>query len=212
MMTELQVIKGPASPEAAEGASIEVDARIAEAPYLVHLIKDAVVYQQAKARQGTHAVRNRARVRGSRAKLYRQKGTGRARAGNAQATQRRGGGVVHGPQPRSHRLNMNKKGRKAALRAALAERIRGEAVTVVDHLNLESHKTRPFARWLEGFSDASTLIVEAAIDARLELASRNLPHVTLIHYTQLNVYNLLSRERLVVTREAWRAIEERLVA
>ncbi len=195
-----------------ESEALTCAEQISEAPFNPFLIKDAVVYQRAKARQGTHAVKNRALLAGSGRKLFRQKGTGYARAGDKKATQRRGGGIVHGPIPRSHNIQMNKKVRKAALRAVLGEKIRRQQLVLLDGLNLESHKTKDFARWLQDVDAPEALIVVDDIGENLERASRNLPTVAVIHHSQLNVYNLLCFEKALITKAAWQAIEERLTA
>ncbi len=207
-MGEVAVINTDQSP--AEG--LEVADQITEAPFNPFLIKDAVVYQQAKLRQGTHATKTRGQVAGSTRKLYRQKGTGYARAGNRKATQRRGGGIPHGPLPRGHAIKLNKKVRKAALRSALAEKLRQERLVVVDAIEPASHKTKDFAAWLQTMEAGTALIVTHDINPNLALAARNLPDAVVVHYGQVNVYNVLLYDKLLVTREAMVALQERLTA
>jgi large subunit ribosomal protein L4 len=191
--------------------SVEVADALVETPYHPHLIHDAVVYQRAKARQGTHSTKTRSYVSGSTRKLYRQKGTGNARAGDRKPPQRRGGGIAHGPHPRSHAIGMNARVRKLALRSALAEKLREGNLIVLDGLALESHKTKPFAQWLAGFGSPKTLIVTDALDQNLVLAARNIPDANLIHYSGLNVYHLLACNKALMTRGALKALEDRLV-
>jgi len=185
---------------------------LTEASYNPFLVKDAVVYQRAKLRQGTHATKTRSQVSGSTRKLYRQKGTGNARAGDRKATQRRGGGIVHGPIPRSHDIKLNKKVRKAALRGALAEKLRQGQLVVLDAIEPASHKTQEFAAWLAAVEAPEALIVMHEIGENLALAARNLPSVVVVHHGQLNVYNLLLYSKVLVTRQAMLALQERLSA
>jgi len=181
-------------------------------PYHPSLVHAAVLHQQAKAQSGTHAVKTRSMVQGSTRKLYRQKGTGNARAGDKKAPQRRGGGVAHGPKPRSHAIGMNKRMRKQALRSALAERIRENNLIVLDALLPASHKTKAMAEFLDGIGAPHAVIVTHELAANLVKAARNLPGVTLVHYSQLHVYTLLRHPKALVTRDALVALQERLTA
>jgi large subunit ribosomal protein L4 len=195
-----------------KAAALELADSFTEAPYNPFLVKDAVVYQRAKLRQGTHATKSRSQVSGSTRKLYRQKGTGHARAGDRKAAQRRGGGIVHGPIPRDHSIKLNKKVRKAALRGALAEKLRMGLLVVLETIEPATHKTREFAAWLAEVEAPSALIVTHEVGKNLTLAARNLPEVAVIHFGQLNVYNLLCFDKLLVTRAALMALQERLTA
>lgn len=190
--------------------ALEMADWISSAPFNPLLIKDVVVYQQAKMRQGTHATKSRGQITGSTRKLYRQKGTGNARVGDNKATQRRGGGIPHGPKPRNHAFKLNKKVRKQALRSALAEKLRSERLVVLDKIDPESHKTGSFAKWLEELKAPEALIVTHHIGENLARATRNLPSVAVIHFGQLNVYNLLVFEKAIFSREAMSALEKRL--
>lgn len=196
--------------DSSKAAELEMPGWIESTPYNPILVKDAVVYHQAKMRQGTHATKTRSQVRGSTKKLFRQKGTGSARAGDSKATQRRGGGIPHGPKPRSHAISLNKKVRKAALRSAIAEKLRQERLLVVDKIEPATHKTKDFAKWLDGLNAPEALIVTAETSENLILASTNLPSVAVIHFGQLNVYNLLVFEKAIFSREALAALEKRL--
>lgn len=205
-MAQLNVIKLDKS----KAEPFEVAGQVADAPFNPFLVKDAVVYQQAKLRQGTHAVKTRAMIIGSNRKLFRQKGTGSARPGNSKAPHRRGGGRAHGPHPRSHAFQLNKKVRKAALRSALAEKIRQQQLILMDGFELDSHKTKALHEVLGGLEALKALIVVEDVGRNLELASKNLPGVEVIHHTQLNVYNLLRYEKTLITRSAMQAVQERL--
>ena len=207
-MAQLNVIRMDQSP----AAPLEVSDALLEAPFHPYLVKDAVVYTMAKARQGTHSTKVRAELAASKIKLYRQKGTGRARVGSAKAPQRRHGAVVHGPRPRDHAIDMNKRTRKQALCSALAEKIRQKQIVVLDQLQPETHKTKDFAGWLAKLEAPAALIVVDEATDNLVRATRNLPTVELIHHTQLNVYNLLRHPKVLITREALRHVEERISA
>jgi large subunit ribosomal protein L4 len=205
-MGQVAVIKMDRSP----AGQMEVADALVQAPYSPYLIHDAVVYQRSKERQGTHSTKTRSFVQGSTRKLYRQKGTGNARAGDKKAPQRRGGGIAHGPKPRSHAIGMNVKARKAALRSALAEKLREGKLIVLENLALDSHKTKPFAAWLVSLDAPKALIVTDDVGKNLALAARNLPGTEVIHYSALNVYHVLAFEKALVTRGALKALEERL--
>ena len=205
-MAQLSVIKLDQS----KAEPFEIADQVAEAAFNPFLIKDAVVYQQAKQRLGTHATKTRSMIIGSRRKLFRQKGTGSARPGDRKAPHRRGGGVAHGPHPRDHSIRLNKKVRKAALRSALAEKIRQQKLVLVDSFDLDSHRTKDLHQTLQQLEAVKTLIVVEEIGRNLELAARNLPGVEVVHHRQLNVYNLLRYDKTLITRDAMAAIQERL--
>ena len=191
---------------------LELSDAFTEASYNPFLVKDAVVYQRAKLRQGTHSTKTRSQVAGSTRKLYRQKGTGSARVGDRAATQRRGGGIPHGPKPHSHAIKLNKKVRKSALRGAVAEKLRQGQLLVVEAIEPKTHKTKEFAATLQQLDALDSLIVTHEIGENLALAARNLPGVVVVHYSQMNVYNLLLYAKVLVTRQAMLALQERLTA
>jgi len=191
---------------------LELADAFSETAYHPVLVHDAVVYQRAKAQAGTHAVKTRSMVQGSTRKLYRQKGTGNARAGDKKAPQRRGGGIAHGPKARSHAIGMNKRMRKQALLSALAEKIRERNLIVLDALAPASHKTKAMLEFLNGIEAPNALIVTHDLGDNLVKATRNLPGVALVHYSQLHVYILLRHPKTLVTRDALLALQERLTA
>lgn len=207
-MAQVEVVKM----DRTKADALELSDQITEAPFNPFLIKDMVVYQQAKMRQGTHATKRRSQVAGSRRKLFKQKGTGSARPGDKKGTQRRGGGIPHGPIPRDHAIQMNKKVRKTALRSALGEKLRRGKLVVLDAIEPTSHKTKDFSLWLNEMEANEAMIVTHELGDNLSLAARNLPSVAVVHYTQLNVYNLLLFDKTLVTREAMTALQERLTA
>lgn len=194
-----------------EASTLEVSDAILQAPWRPYILRDAVVYQMAKLRQGTHATKTRANVSGSTRKLFKQKGTGNARSGDIKAPHRRHGGIALGPQPRSHAIGMNKKTRKLALSVALGKRFRDNDLIVVEGLEPKTHKTKEMANWLKGLKVNKGLIVVDDWSENLVLSTSNLANVLLLHYTQLNPYWVMKFPRLVVTRQAMERIQERLV-
>lgn len=190
--------------------SIVLDDAVFGAEVKDHLLYAAVRYQMAKRRQGTHKVKERAEVRGGGRKPFKQKGTGRARQGTTRAPQWRGGGVVFGPRPRSHAFKLNKKVRRSALCSALTRRALDSAIVVVDDLVFESPKTKQVVELLSRFELADTLIVLGGENAAVSLSARNLPNVTVIQAEGVNVYDVLLRRNLVLTRAAADALVARL--
>jgi large subunit ribosomal protein L4 len=180
------------------------------APVRQDLIHAVVRYQLAKARQGTHKAKGRAEVRGGGKKPFKQKGTGRARQGTTRAPQWRGGGVVHGPQPRSYAFKLNKKVRRAALRGALSQRFANGELTVLDDLTLPEIKTRQVAELLKTFGLKDALVVLPERNDNVQISARNLPNVTTLLVEGVNVRDVLRRGHLVMTRAAVEALAHRL--
>jgi large subunit ribosomal protein L4 len=195
-----------------KAGKVELDPSVFEAPVRAHLFHAEVRRQLAKRRQGTHSTKNRAGVSGGGIKPWKQKGTGRARQGSIRAPQWAGGGVVFGPVPRSYEHTLPKKVRKAALRAALSQKLREGNIKVVDELEIGEYKTKRVAQLLRDLSlaDAPLLIVIAAEDGFLERSARNLPGVSVLRVAGLNVYDVLRHGRLLLTKAAVAAIGERL--
>ena len=198
------------SPAGATGDSVELPEKIFAAQVNIPLIHQVVVAQRAAARQGTHATKTRAMVRGGGKKPYRQKGTGRARQGSIRAPQFTGGGVVHGPVPRSYAQKTPKKMKAAALRGALSDRARHGLVQVVDgFVDGTEPKTRDAlavlhltAAELSASQNRSVLIVAEATDQVTWKSLRNEPGVHLIAPGQLNTYDVLVTDRVVFTSAA----------
>ncbi len=174
------------------------------------VLHDVVKMQLAKRRAGTAAVKNRSDIRGSSRKLFRQKGTGRARRGNIKSPLLRGGGVTFGPQPKSWAYKVPKKVRRLALKMALSSKLQEEALTVVDQFSLEAIKTKAVAAILDDLKIDNALIVTAEKDATLELSSRNLPGVKVLRTEGLNVYDILKYNHLVLLEPSIKQIEGRL--
>jgi large subunit ribosomal protein L4 len=174
-------------------------------------VHDTVVAYQAAQRAGTACTKNVGEVTGSNKKPWRQKGTGRARAGSFQSPLWRGGGVVFGPKPRDFSKKVNVRTRQLALRKALSERLKAGDVVVVDDLKLGSPRTREFLGVLAALELKGTaLIVTNDVDRNLTLASRNLHKVALTTRESLNTYDVLRPDKLVFTRGAFEKMEARL--
>ena len=169
-----------------------------------HLLHEAVRHHLAGERAGTHKTKDKSEVSGSGKKLWKQKGTGRARIGSIRSPLWRHGGTVHGPVPRGYEYALPKKMVLGALRSALSAKAAQQKLTVVDGWTLESHKTKPFRQALGKIDhDSRTiLLVETSPNVNLERASRNLEGVTLVASTALKPYDLLRHDRLMLSREA----------
>lgn len=175
------------------------------------LIHSAVVNHLANRRQGTHATKTRGRVRGGGAKPFRQKGTGRARAGTNTSPLWRGGGTVFGPEPRDYSYSMPKKARRKAFFAAVSGKISDDEVVVVDSLSMEEPKTSKMAGILEGLglSGGSLLVVTKDLDRNVALSLRNLPGVNLRPASDVNAYDMLSHDKVLITKEAMESLQGR---
>ncbi|MBF0287212.1 MAG: 50S ribosomal protein L4 [SAR324 cluster bacterium] len=191
---------------------VEFNDQVMETPYHPHLIQEAVVHYLTGKRQGTHATKTRSEVSGSTRKPWKQKGTGRARAGSTKSPIWKQGGIVFGPHPRSHSKSINKKVRKKALQSALAEKFRNDQVLVLDHMSLETHKTKAFYTILSELKCLHVLIVVDEASDNLERAARNIPKVEVVNYRALNVYRLLQYEKVIFVKDALTAIEQRLLS
>lgn len=174
-------------------------------------VHDAVVAYQAAQRMGTACTKNVGEVTGTNKKPWRQKGTGRARAGSFQSPLWRGGGVVFGPKPRDFGKKISRKTRQLALRKALSERLRAGDVLLVDDLKLASAKTKDFIGVLSALDLKGTaLFVAQVADKNLTLASRNVSQVALATSASLNTYDVLRPDKLVFTRGAFEQVQARL--
>jgi large subunit ribosomal protein L4 len=190
--------------------SIDLEASVFGVEVREHLFHAVVRYQLAKRRQGTHATKGRALISGGGKKPFRQKGTGRARAGTTRAPHWRGGGVVHGPHYRSHAHKLPKRTRRAALCAALSRRVEENKLTVFQSLALPEIKTRQVCDLLARFEMSKVLLVTAGADDNLERSARNIPGVTVLQVAGVNVYDVLKHDHLAITVEAAAALVQRL--
>jgi large subunit ribosomal protein L4 len=176
-------------------------------------VHDVVVAYRAAQRAGTHSTKTMGEVAGSNKKPWRQKGTGRARAGSFRSSIWRGGGVTFGPKPRDYTKKVSKKTRQLALRKAFSERLKAGDVIVLDDLKLESPKTKGFLDVLTKIdATGTTLIVSTVTDKNLSLASRNIKYVELISSSDVNTYQVLKYDKLVFTKGALEKLQERLSA
>ncbi|MBI5816166.1 MAG: 50S ribosomal protein L4 [Nitrospinae bacterium] len=190
---------------------VELAPSVFEVEVKAHLVHDVVVSQLASRRAGTHKVKERDEVRGGGAKPWKQKGTGRARAGSTRSPLFRGGGTVFGPRPRDYGYTMPKKAREGALRSALTARAKENVIMVVDGIALEAAKTKKAAALLGKLGlSGKTLIVVDGKDKNVELGFRNLPDVKLLQAAAINVFDLVNADHIVMTKDALGKIQERL--
>jgi large subunit ribosomal protein L4 len=181
-------------------------------PVNTPVLHQVVKAQLAAKRSGTACVKNRSDVAGSTRKLYRQKGTGRARKGNIKSPVLRGGGVVFGPHPRSYEQKVTKKVRKLALKMALSSKLQDNELVVLDRFELSQVKTKDFITAVQTLEAPKALIVTVEKNANLELSSRNVPGVKVIRCEGLNVYDILKYDKLILLEEAVKGIEGRLLS
>lgn len=194
-----------------EVGEIELSDEVFGAPLNKALIYSAVKCYMANQRAGTSATKTRGDVRGSGKKLWKQKGTGRARIASLRSPLWKGGGNVHGPQPRDWSYSIPKKMRRGAIRSVLSERLREGGLIIVDNFELESHKTKDFSVTLETLGlSKRTLVVDSHTNDNLVLSSRNLREVTLVAASSVNIYDLLTHEQVALTREAATHLEKQL--
>lgn len=194
-----------------DAGEIDLDDAVFGVPVRKDLLSRMVNYQLAKRRQGTHKTKTVGEISGSNTKPFRQKGTGRARQGNKRAAQMRGGQTTFGPTPRSHAHDLNKKVRKLALRNALSAKQADGKLVVLDAATAADPKTKAVAAQLRGLGWNSALIIDGAeTDRNFTLAVRNIPGIDVLPQQGANVYDILRRETLVITRQAVEQLQERL--
>ncbi len=174
------------------------------------LLWEVVRMQLANRRTGSHDVKNRSEVRGGGRKMWRQKGTGRARMGSRRSPLWRGGGTIFGPTPRSYAYSMPKKKKRLALRSAVASKARDGELLVVEDLGLTEIKTKTLAATLAALGAQNALIVVPGRDEKVEKSARNLPRVKVLPVEGLNVYDVLKYDKLVLLTGALAQLQERL--
>ena len=205
MQVDVKNLKGEAS------GQIKLSDDVFGVPVREDILHRVVRWQLAKRRAGTHKVKGRSEVAGSTAKIYKQKGTGRARHASRKANIFRSGGVVFGPTPRDHGFDLPKKVRKLGLKCALSAKAHDGKLIVLDQAALDEPKTKALRATLEAMGLGSAIFVVAGEPERnFALASRNLPLVTLLGQEGANVYDILRRDTLVITQDAAKLLEERL--
>ncbi len=172
------------------------------------VLYDAIILTRASLRQGTHKTKVRSEVSGGGRKPWRQKGTGHARQGSIRAVQWRGGGIAFGPVPRDYSKKMNRKERRLALKSALA--VKAADMIILDELKVATPKTKDMLNILTTLkvNDLKTLIIVNELDENIILSSRNLDNVTLLEANEINVLDLIANEKVVITEEALKSIEE----
>jgi large subunit ribosomal protein L4 len=193
-------------------SQIELADDVFSVPGKSSILHEVVTMQLSNRRSGTAAVKHRSDVRGSGRKLFRQKGTGRARRGDIKAPLLRGGGVVFGPDGRNYKYQVPKKVKKLALKMALSSKLNANELMVLDQFKLEEIKTREFVNVLEALNLNSALIVTDEKNENLELSSRNVQDIKVLRFEGLNVYDILKYRTLVLLEPAVKNIEGRLQA
>lgn len=191
-------------------STVDLADSIFDVPVKSSVLHDVVTMQLANRRAGTAAVKHRSDVKGSGRKLFRQKGTGRARRGDIKSPLLKGGGVVFGPGPRSYSYKVPKKVRRLALKMALSSKCQEKQLVVLDQFGLEEIKTKKFVEVLKDLNLGKTLIVTDAENTNLELSSRNVPSVKVLRCEGLNVYDILNYNTLVLLEPSIEGIERRL--
>ena len=194
--------------EGKEVGTIELNDAVFGAPVNEHLVHMAVVQQLANNRQGTQKAKTRSEVSGGGRKPWRQKGTGHARQGSIRAPQWTGGGVVFAPTPRDYSFKLNKKEKQAALKSVLTDKVQNDALVVVDELKLDEIATKEFAKVMKNLNVEKGLVVLADNDQNVVLSARNMADVNTEVVNAINVYDILSAGKLVLTKDALSKIEE----
>jgi large subunit ribosomal protein L4 len=191
-------------------STVDLADSIFDVPVKSSVLHDVVTMQLANRRAGTAGVKHRSDVVGSGRKLFKQKGTGRARRGDIKSPLLKGGGSIFGPNPRSYSYKVPKKVRKLALKMALSSKCQEKQLVVLDQFDLEEIKTKRFVEVLKGLNLGKTLIVTDAENPNLELSSRNVPLVKVLRCEGLNVYDVLNCATLVLLEPSIQGIERRL--
>ena len=173
-----------------------------------HLVHMAVVQNLANKRQGTQKAKTRSEVRGGGRKPWRQKGTGHARQGSTRAPQWKGGGVVFAPVPRDYTFKLNKKEKRAALKSVLTSRVQDNKLIVLDELKFDEIKTKEFKKVMDNLNVGKAMVVIGGQDENVILSARNLPTVNTAVAENINVYDILKGDTLVLTKDAVAKIEE----
>ncbi len=192
-------------------SQVEVNDKVFAAEIKEHLFHEVIRMQLNKRRAGTHSTKTRAEVRGGGKKPWRQKGTGRARAGTSSSPIWRGGGVAFGPKPRSHEIKVPKKVRRAAMCSALTQKVQQEKLLVLDAIEMSEIKTAAFVAMLDNLKAGKALIIAEA-DHNLQLSSRNVSHVKVLPPEGLNLFDVLKYDELYITQTSLKTIERSLAA
>ena len=194
--------------EGKEVGSIELQDAVFGVQVNEHLVHMAVVNQLANNRQGTQSAKTRSEVSGGGRKPWRQKGTGHARQGSTRSPQWTGGGVVFAPKPRDYSFKMNKKEKRIALLSALSSKVADNKIVVLDAFNLDEVKTKKFAEVMSNLKVDKALVVIEGENKNVVLSGRNIPTVKVSATNEINTYDVLKYETLVVTKAAVEKLEE----
>ena len=194
--------------EGKEVGSIELNDAVFGVEINEHLVHMAVVNQLANNRQGTQSAKTRSEVSGGGRKPWRQKGTGHARQGSTRSPQWTGGGVVFAPKPRDYSFKMNKKEKRIALLSALSSKVADNKIVVLDAFNLDEVKTKKFAEVMSNLKVDKALVVIEGENKNVVLSGRNIPTVKVSATNEINTYDVLKYETLVVTKAAVEKLEE----
>ena len=194
-----------------KSGSVDLADGVFGVPVRRDILARMVNYQRAKRRAGTHMTKVVSEIRGTTAKPYRQKGTGRARQGSLRSAQFRGGATIFGPRVRDHAHDLPKKVRRLALRCALSSKQAEGKLVVLDEAKLDEPKTGALAARLGALGWSNALIIAGAeVDGNFARAAANLPHIDVLPQQGINVYDILRRDTLVLTKDAVKHLEERL--
>lgn len=192
--------------------TLEISKQWEEIPLAKQAIRDSVVYYLANKRRGTAKAKDRSEISFSTRKPWRQKGTGRARAGTASSPLWRKGGVVFGPKPRDFSIDLPKKVRRLALKSVLGDKVRNKNIIIIDKFDIDKPKTKLAVKWLENLEGGpKALIVVKDVNRNVQLSVRNIPGVDLSRACDLNTYIVLQHRKLIIEREAWGELESRLL-
>jgi large subunit ribosomal protein L4 len=192
-------------------SQIELEDEIFSIPVKPNVLHEVVTMQLANRRAGSASVKHRSDVKGSRKKLFRQKGTGRARRGDVKSPLLRGGGSVFGPDPRSYSYKVPKKVKRLALKMALSSKLKEENIIVLDKFELDKIRTKEFLSVLDALNTKNALIITEKENKNLELSSRNVPDIKVLKVEGMNVHDILKYKRLVLLEASIEPIKGRLL-
>jgi len=192
-------------------SQVELEDSIFKIPVKTSILHEVVTMQLANRRAGSASVKHRSDVKGSGRKLFRQKGTGRARRGDIKSPLLRGGGSVFGPDPRSYSYKVPKKVKRLALKMALSTKLEQDHLIVMDTFDLNEIKTKEFFDVMDGLKISNALIVTDKKDKNLELSSRNVPGVKVLRVEGMNVYDILKYKNIILLESSIKSIEGRLL-
>jgi large subunit ribosomal protein L4 len=193
-------------------AQVDLPDAVFNVPVKAHVLHEVVTMQLARRRSANPKVKHRGDVAGSTRKLYKQKGTGRARRGDIKSPLLRGGGVIFGPDGRTYAYSLPKKVRQLALKMALSSKLQDKALVVLDRFEMGEIKTKAFVNVVKALNLKSALIITEAPNENLERSSRNVPAVKVLRSEGLNVYDVLKYDTLVLLQPAIKSIEGRLIS